>query len=57
MTKLLYFTVNFVNPLQCVWSMKLSKMIHLQNEEYRILQHPRAVDTKNNFYVFVTLEA
>lgn len=35
MTELLYFTVNFVNPLQYVWSMKLSKMINLQNEDYR----------------------
>lgn len=54
MTKLLYFTVNFVNPLQYVWSMKLSKMINLQNEDYRISQHPREVVSKNNLYVFVT---
>lgn len=56
MTKLLYFTVNFVNPLQYVWSMKLSKMINLQNEDYRISQHPREVDSKNNLYVFVSLK-
>lgn len=56
MTELLYFSVNFVNPLQYVWSMKLSKMINLQNEDYRISQHPREVDSKNNWYVFVTLE-
>lgn len=56
MTKLLYFTVNFVNPLQYVCSMKQSKKIHFQNEDYRTLQHPGETDSKNNLYVFVTIE-
>lgn len=50
------FHCKLCKQLQYVCSMKQSKKIHFQNEDYRTLQHPRETDSKNNLYVFVTLE-